>query len=189
MVPREYISSKFTPEGLKVNKDTAVYPGSFDPITNGHLDILHRGLKIFDGIIIAVARNSQKNPLFPIDERLDLIRRAVNNDPRIEVDTFDGLLVNYVFSKGARVVLRGLRAISDFEYEFQVAQTNRTINEEIETIFMMTSLPFSYLSSSVVREVAALNGPVDSFVPEIVREALIKKFAGGQSPPSAGDYL
>ncbi|MBN2429597.1 MAG: pantetheine-phosphate adenylyltransferase [Deltaproteobacteria bacterium] len=166
-----------------MNKNTAVYPGSFDPITNGHLDILHRGLRVFDRIIIAVARNSQKNPLFPIDERVELIRRAVGNDSRIEVDTFDGLLVNYVFSKGARVILRGLRAISDFEYEFQVAQTNRTINEKIETIFMMTSLPFSYLSSSVVREVAVLNGPVDSFVPEIVKEALEKKFAERQALP------
>lgn len=160
-----------------MRKKTAVYPGSFDPITNGHLDILNRGLNVFDHIIIAVARNSQKNPLFPVDERVDLIRRVVGDDPRIEVDTFEGLLVNYVFSKGARIILRGLRAISDFEYEFQVAQTNRTINEEIETIFMMTSLPFSYLSSSVVREVAVLNGPVDSFVPEIVRGALVKKFA------------
>ena len=159
-----------------MKKNTAVYPGSFDPITNGHLDILQRGLDVFDCIIIAVARNSQKKPLFPVDERVDLIRRVVGDDPRIEVDTFDGLLVNYVFSKGSRIILRGLRAISDFEYEFQVAQTNRTINEEIETIFMMTSLPFSYLSSSVVREVAILNGPVDSFVPEIVREALAKKF-------------
>ena len=172
-----------------MNKNTAVYPGSFDPITNGHLDILHRGLRVFDRIIIAVTRNSQKNPLFPIGERVELIRRAVGNDSRIEVDTFDGLLVNYVFSKGARVILRGLRAISDFEYEFQVAQTNRTINEKIETIFMMTSLPYSYLSSSVVREVAALKGPVDSFVPEIVKEALVKKYAEGQILPMEGNNL
>ena len=159
-----------------MKKNTAVYPGSFDPITNGHLDIVTRGLNVFDRIIIAVARNSDKNPLFSIEERVHFIRQAVANEPRIEVDTFDGLLVNYVFSKGARIILRGLRAISDFEYEFQVAQTNRTIKEEIETVFMMTSLPYSYLSSSVVREVASLNGPVDSFVPEIVREALEKKF-------------
>jgi pantetheine-phosphate adenylyltransferase len=160
-----------------LKQKTAVYPGSFDPITNGHLDIVNRGLNAFDRIIIAVARNSQKSSLFSIEERVDMIRKAVGHEPRIEVDTFDGLLVNYVFSKGARIILRGLRAISDFEYEFQVAQTNRTINEEIETIFMMTSLPCSYLSSSVVREVAALNGPVDSFVPGIVKDALEKKFA------------
>lgn len=159
-----------------MKKHTAVYPGSFDPITNGHLDIIHRGLNVFDRIIIAVTRNAQKNPLFSTEERIALIRATLADEPRIEVDTFGGLLVNYVAIKEARIILRGLRAISDFEYEFQVAQTNRTVNPEIETVFMMTSLPFSYLSSSVVREVASLQGPVDSFVPEVVRKALERKF-------------
>ncbi len=155
----------------------AVYPGSFDPITFGHLDIINRGLRIFDEVIIAVARNSTKNALFTIEERVNLIREVLAGNGRATVDTFDGLLVEYVLSKGATVVIRGLRAISDFEYEFQIAQMNRSITQDVETLFMMTSVPYSYLSSSIVKEVSSLNGPVDGLVPPLVKQALINKFS------------
>lgn len=154
----------------------AIYPGSFDPITYGHLDIIQRGLKIFDHVIVAVARNSQKNSLFTIDERVELIKTVLKNEPRVSVDTFTGLLIDYVASKEAHVVIRGLRAISDFEYEFQIAQMNSTIGHEVETLFMMTSVQYGYLSSSIVREVCALGGPVDSFVPPEVKSAMQQKY-------------
>lgn len=154
----------------------AIYPGSFDPITYGHLDIIQRGLKIFKHVIIAVARNSQKNSLFTIDERVDLIKTVLKDEPRVSVDTFTGLLINYVASKEAHVVIRGLRAISDFEYEFQIAQMNSTIDRDIETLFMMTSVQYGYLSSSIVREVCSLGGPVDSFVPPEVKTAMQQKY-------------
>lgn len=155
----------------------AVYPGSFDPITYGHLDIINRALRIFDNIVVAVACNSSKNSLFPIDERLDLIREVLAGNDRVKVDTFDGLLVDYVVSQRASVIIRGLRAVSDFEYEFQLAQINRGITLEVETLFMMTSVPFSYLSSSVVKEISSLKGPVDNLVPPLVKQALEKKFS------------
>ena len=155
----------------------AVYPGSFDPITYGHLDIIRRGLRIFDEVIIAVARNSAKNSLFTIEERVELIRAVLADNGRAKVDTFDGLLVDYVVSQGAHVIIRGLRAVSDFEYEFQIAQMNRSISTEVETLFMMTSVPFSYLSSSIVKEVSSLNGPVDGLVPPLVKQALASKFS------------
>lgn len=154
----------------------AVYPGSFDPITYGHLDIIERGLKIFDKIIVAVARNSEKNSLFRIDERVDLIKEVLADSERAKVDTFAGLLVDYVRDQGATVIIRGLRAVSDFEYEFQLAQMNRSITQDIETLFMMTSVPYSYLSSSIVKEVSSLNGPIEGLVPPIVKKALDLKF-------------
>lgn len=154
----------------------AIYPGSFDPITYGHLDIIQRGLKIFDHVIVAVARNSQKNALFNIDERVSLIKTVLKDEPRVSVDTFTGLLIDYVASKEAHVVIRGLRAISDFEYEFQIAQMNSTIGHEVETLFMMTSVQYGYLSSSIVREVCSLGGPVDSFVPSEVKSAMQHKY-------------
>ncbi len=160
-----------------MTKKIAVYPGSFDPITNGHLDIIHRGLEVFDELVVAVARNSEKVGLFSIQERIDMIREASGDHPRLRVDTFDGLLVNYVVGQGARVILRGLRAVSDFEYEFQIAQMNRNVEEQVETLFMMTSVPYGYLSSSIVKEVASLGGPVDQFVPPVVSKALTGKFA------------
>lgn len=159
-----------------MKRHIAVYPGSFDPITNGHLDIINRGLEVFDILIIAVARNSEKKALFTTEERLAMIRATVGDNPRLRVDTFDGLLVDYVVAQGARVILRGLRAVSDFEYEFQIAQMNHTVKDEVETLFMMTSVPFGYLSSSIVKEVASLHGPVASFVPPAVRDALAGKF-------------
>jgi pantetheine-phosphate adenylyltransferase len=155
----------------------AVYPGSFDPITFGHLDIINRGLRIFDRVIIAVASNSTKNALFSIDERIELIRKVLAGNDRAVVDTFDGLLVDYVLSQGATVIIRGLRAVSDFEYEFQLAQINRGITLEVETLFMMTSVPYSYLSSSVVKEISSLKGPVDALVPPVVKQALEIKFS------------
>jgi pantetheine-phosphate adenylyltransferase len=161
-----------------MNKKIAVYPGSFDPITYGHLDIIERGLEVFDEIVIAVARNSEKNSLFTTEERIRHIEETIGDNPNVSVDTFDGLLVDYVLSKGARVILRGLRAVSDFEYEFQIAQMNHNLKNEVETLFMMTSVPYGYLSSSIVKEVAGLNGPVESLVPPVVRQALAEKFGG-----------
>lgn len=159
-----------------MKKNIAVYPGSFDPITYGHLDIIERGLDVFDEIIIAVARNSEKKSLFSTTERINLIEKALGDNPRVTVDTFDGLLVDYVVSRGSRVILRGLRAVSDFEYEFQIAQMNHNLKSEVETLFMMTSVPYGYLSSSIVKEVASLQGPVESLVPPVVRKALVEKF-------------
>jgi len=159
-----------------MSRKIAVYPGSFDPITFGHLDIINRGLRIFDEVIIAVAANSTKNALFTVAERIELINKVLAGNGRAKVDTFDGLLVDYVLSQKATVIIRGLRAVSDFEYEFQIAQMNRSISQEVETLFMMTSVPYSYLSSSIVKEVSSLNGPVDGLVPPIVKDALDTKY-------------
>lgn len=154
----------------------AVYPGSFDPVTYGHLDIIDRALKIFDGVIVAVARNSEKNALFTVQERINMLTEILKDRPQARVETFEGLLVDYVRQAGATVVIRGLRAVSDFEFEFQLAQMNRNITREVETLFMMTSVPYSYLSSSIVKEVSHLNGPVDKLVPPLVKNALDTKF-------------
>jgi len=159
-----------------MKKHVAVYPGSFDPITNGHLDIINRGLEVFDTLIVAVARNSEKNALFSIEERMEMIQETLGDNPRLKVDSFKGLLIDYVAHQGARVILRGLRAVSDFEYEFQIAQMNHSVNEQIETLFMMTSVPYGYLSSSIVKEMASLDGPIDPFVPPAVLAALNRKF-------------
>lgn len=154
----------------------AVYPGSFDPVTYGHLDIIDRALKIFDGVIVAVARNSEKNALFTVQERINMLSEILKDRPEARVETFEGLLVDYVRQAGATVVIRGLRAVSDFEFEFQLAQMNRNITRDVETLFMMTSVPYSYLSSSIVKEVSHLNGPVDKLVPPLVKNALDAKF-------------
>jgi pantetheine-phosphate adenylyltransferase len=156
----------------------AVYPGSFDPVTYGHLDIIERALKIFDGVVVAVARNSEKNALFTVQERIQLLQEILADKPQAKIETFEGLLVDYVRERQATVIIRGLRAVSDFEYEFQLAQMNRSITKDVETLFMMTSVPYSYLSSSIVKEVSFLNGPVDKLVPPIVKDALDKKFRG-----------
>lgn len=154
----------------------AVYPGSFDPVTFGHLDIIDRALQIFDGVVVAVARNSEKNALFSVPERLALLSEILKDKPKASVETFDGLLVDFVQKRGASVIIRGLRAVSDFEFEFQLAQMNRSITKQVETLFMMTSVPYSYLSSSIVKEVSSLNGPVDKLVPPLVKAALDAKF-------------
>ena len=158
-------------------KQIAVYPGSFDPITYGHLDIIERGLEVFDEIVVAVAQNIDKKGLFTTAERVSLIRAAVGDNPRVKADTFEGLLVDYVVAQGARVILRGLRAVSDFEYEFQIAQMNHNLRREVETLFMMTSVPYGYLSSSIVKEVASLHGPVETLVPPPVHKALTEKYS------------
>jgi len=160
-----------------MNRHIAIYPGSFDPFTNGHMDIVHRGLEIFEKLIIAVACNSEKSGFFTFQERVDLITELVADNPRVQVEVLDGLLVDYVLEKEARVILRGLRAVTDFEFEFQLAQMNHTVCEQVETLFMMTSPECAYLSSSVVKEVGRLGGDISKFVPPLVLEALQKKFA------------
>ncbi len=157
--------------------DIAVYPGSFDPITNGHLDLIQRALKIFDRIIVAVAKNPVKKPLFTIEERMEMIRVSLQDHPQVSCDTFDGLLVKYAISRNARAVLRGLRAVTDFEYEFQLAMMNRRLEPELETVFLMTGLRWVFLSSSILKEAAYHGGDIQGMVPEIVFEMLKKKFA------------
>ena len=154
---------------------TAIYPGSFDPLTNGHLDVVQRAAKLFDNVIVAVAGNEGKHPLFSLEERVELARTAVKHLPNVKVDAFDGLLVNYVVSKKARAIVRGLRAISDFEFEFQLALMNRKLNENVETIFMMPKDTYTFLSSRIVKEIARLGGDVTPFVPTNVQRALKKK--------------
>ena len=152
----------------------AVYPGSFDPITNGHLDIARRALALFDGLTILIARNPKKGGFFTVDERIALIYEAFANDPRVTVDSFDGLLTDYARRIGANLVIRGLRAVADFEYEFQMANMNRHLFPGMETAFMMTGADF-YVSSSLVREVAQLGGNIDDLVPPCVAQALRQK--------------
>lgn len=154
----------------------AVYPGSFDPITYGHLDILTRGLKMFDTVIIAIATNIEKQGLFSVSERKELIRHSINDDKNVVIDSFDGLLVHYVKKVGARFVIRGLRAMSDFEYEFQMASMNRNLNCDMDTIFMMTSKDYFFVSSRTIKEVASFGGSIAGFVPPPVEEALKRKF-------------
>ena len=154
----------------------AIYPGSFDPLTNGHVAIIQRGLKLFDRLVVAVANNPQKTPLFGVDDRKRLIDEAFGHDPRIEVDSFDGLLTHYARAKGISTILRGLRAVSDFDYEFQIANMNRQLMPEMETVFVMTGEDYFFVSARLVREVATFGGDVDSFVPKNVSEALRKRF-------------
>jgi pantetheine-phosphate adenylyltransferase len=158
----------------------AIYPGSFDPLTNGHLSLIQRSLKMFDRLIVAVAVNPKKTPLFTEDERRQLIQDACGNDPRIEVDAFHGLLVDYVRRRHGAVIIRGLRAVSDFEYEFQLANMNRKLAPDIETVFMMTGEDYFYISSQLVREVASFGGDVTGLVPDNVNQKLKAKFAGSK---------
>jgi pantetheine-phosphate adenylyltransferase len=154
---------------------TAIYPGSFDPLTNGHLDVIERAVKLFDRVVVAVAKNESKQPMFSLEERLELVRKAIKNIPSAEADSFDSLLVNYVERRNAQAIVRGLRAISDFEFEFQLALMNRKLNEKIETIFMMPKDTYTFLSSRIIKEIARLNGDISSFVPAHVRAALLEK--------------
>jgi pantetheine-phosphate adenylyltransferase len=153
-------------------RSVAIYPGSFDPVTNGHLDIIERGAGIFDKVVVALLLNVAKEPFFTLEERLDMLRTSIVPWPNVEVDTFDGLLVTYATARKARVILRGIRAVSDFEYEFQMALMNRRLAPTVETVFMVPAEPYSYLSSSLVKEVSRLGGPVSGLVPPIVERYL-----------------
>jgi pantetheine-phosphate adenylyltransferase len=154
----------------------AVYPGSFDPVTYGHLDIIQRGSKVFDKLIVAVLNNSGKNPLFTVDERKAHLSIVTKHLPNVEIDSFNSLLIDFLHLRKARVIIRGLRAISDFEFELQMASINHKLNEEIETFFMMTNPKYSYLSSSIVKEIAKFHAPVNDLVPEVVERALRSRF-------------
>ncbi|MFZ0820323.1 MAG: pantetheine-phosphate adenylyltransferase [Candidatus Acidiferrales bacterium] len=159
-----------------MNKNVlAIYPGSFDPVTNGHLDLIERGAKIFDRLVVAVLRNMEKEPLFSTAERVEMLREVSRPWGNVEVDVFDGLLVDYARQRQAQVILRGIRAISDYEYELQMALMNRKLQPQIETIFMMPAEAYSYLSSRLVREIVRLGGPVQGLVPPIVEQRLKAK--------------
>jgi|SRR5436190_1116740 len=161
---------------------TVIYPGSFDPFTNGHLDLVQRAAKLFDRVIVAVARNEAKGPLFAVEERLDLVRQSIKSLPNVSAEVFDGLLVDYVERRGGQAVIRGLRAVSDFEFEFQLALMNRKLNENVETIFMMPKDTYTFLSSRIVKEIARLGGDVSAFVPPQTVAMLRRKF-GAPPPP------
>ena len=153
----------------------AIYPGTFDPLTNGHVDIIARGARLFDRIIVAVLVNAEKSPLFTMTERVEIARSVFTGLPNVEVDTFDGLLVDYVERRGAQVIVRGLRAVSDFEFEFQMALMNRRLNDKIETVFMMPAEQYSYISSRLIKEVFSLGGRVNGLVPDMVEQRLRDK--------------
>jgi pantetheine-phosphate adenylyltransferase len=160
-----------------VRKKVAIYPGTFDPFTNGHLDLVRRGLRMFDEIIVAVAPSHKKNPLFTIEERLALIEESLGGNKRVKYEIFTSLLVDYVQRKKGSAIVRGLRAVSDFEYELQMALMNRRLSSEIETVFMMPSEEYSFLTATIVKEIASLGGSVKGLVPLSVERALKKKFA------------
>src|SRR4029450_5344668 len=153
----------------------AVYPGSFDPLTNGHVDIIERGTRLFDKIVVAILLNVEKSPLFSMQERVEIVREVFKGHPNVEVDTFEGLLVDYVAARKADVIVRGLRALADFETEFQMALMNRLLNSQIETVFMMPAEQYTYISSRLIKEVFSLGGQVRGLVPEIVESRLREK--------------
>lgn len=154
---------------------TVIYPGSFDPLTNGHLDLIQRAARLFDQVVVAVAKSESKNPLFPLSERLELVQQAIKEFSNVTAESFDGLLVDYVAKRGGKAVIRGLRAVSDFEFEFQLALMNRKLNEQVETIFMMPKETYTFLSSRIIKEIASLGGDVSAFVPAQVLRALRAK--------------
>ena len=155
----------------------AVYPGTFDPITFGHLDLIKRGSKVFDEVIVAVGHNPIKGPLFTVKERMDMISEYTRDIPNVKVDCFEGMLVDYMKEMQIRLILRGIRTVSDFEYEFQRALTNRVLKDDVETVFVMTSLEYSFLNSSLIKEAVSLGGDVSKFVPSEVAKRLFKKFS------------
>ncbi|RJR43420.1 MAG: pantetheine-phosphate adenylyltransferase [Desulfobacteraceae bacterium] len=159
-----------------MSKRIAVYPGTFDPITNGHISIISRALKIFDQVTVAILNNPNKVPLFTLEERLAMIKQVVKGMPNVEMDSYEGLLVDYVISKNTNIILRGLRAMSDFEYEFQMALMNRKLNREVQSVFLMTDYKWFYISSTIIKEAAGLNGDVSGLVPPIVCKRLKEKF-------------
>lgn len=158
-----------------MNKGTAIYPGSFDPPTNGHLDLIQRGAKIFEELVVAILRNSEKTPMFSVSERLDMLKELTADLPNVRIATFDGLMVEYAKSIDAMCILRGIRAVSDYEYELQMALMNRKIEPTLETVFMMPADKYSYVSSRLVREVAQVGGPVKGLVPDVVEQKLREK--------------
>jgi pantetheine-phosphate adenylyltransferase len=155
----------------------AIYPGSFDPVTNGHVDIVERGLKLFDKIIVSILHNPKKEYLFPLEERLEMLKDCMKKFKGVEIDSFDGLLVDYAANRKAHAILRGLRAMSDFEYEFQMALMNRRLNRNVQTVFLMTGLRWIYTSSSIIKEAIQFGGNIDGMVPKLVQKKLEKKFA------------
>jgi len=155
----------------------AIYPGSFDPVTNGHLDLIERGEKMFDVLIVAVLQNAEKTPLFNVNERVEMLREVTKQWSGVEIDVFDGLLVDYARRRGAGVILRGIRAVSDYEYELQMALMNRKLEPRLESVFMLPGLSYSYLSSKLVREIAQLGAPLNGLVPSIVEERLRGKIS------------
>jgi len=159
-----------------MSQRTAIYPGTFDPITNGHLSIVSRALKIFDKLVIAILHNPEKIPLFSLEERIDMINQTFKSKPNVEVDHFGGLLVDYVIQKKSNVILRGLRAMSDFEYEFQLALMNRKLNRDVQSIFLMTDYKWFYTSSTIIKEASQLGGDINGLVPPIVNRKLKEKF-------------
>jgi len=161
----------------------AIYPGSFDPLTNGHVDIITRGAAIFDRIIVAILHNREKSPLFSVEERVEMARQVFAGEPKVVAESFDGLLVDFARQQGAHVIVRGLRAISDFEYEFQMALMNRRLVPEIETVFMMPAESYTYISSRLIREVFALGGPIAGLVPDLV-EARMRDSSKARQPQS-----
>jgi pantetheine-phosphate adenylyltransferase len=154
----------------------AIYPGSFDPLTNGHLSVIHRALKIFDKLIIAILVNPKKTPLFSLDERKAMLEEVLKDRSNVEIDFFDGLLVDYAVKKGSNVIIRGLRALSDFEFEFQLALMNRKLNRDVQSIFLMTDYKWFYISSTIIKEAASLGGKIDGLVPPIVCRRLKEKY-------------
>jgi pantetheine-phosphate adenylyltransferase len=158
-----------------MKKSIAIYPGSFDPVTNGHLDLIERAEQMFDLLIVAVLKNVEKQPLFSVNERVEMLREVTKHWPGVEVDVFEGLLVEYARKRHAGVILRGIRAISDYEYELQMALMNRKLEPRLETVFMIPGEPYSYLSSRLVREIAQLGGPLEGFVPAVVEQRLRAK--------------
>jgi pantetheine-phosphate adenylyltransferase len=166
-----------------MNEKIAVYPGSFDPITNGHVNLIERALQIFDKLIVGAAFNPNKTALFTVEERLDMIRIALKNDPRVIVASFNGLLVDFAVAQGANVIIRGLRALSDFEYEFQMTLMNRKLNRKVDTMFLMTGYRWFYTSSKIIKEAASLGGSVRGLVPEIVHQRLKEKLPAYRNVP------
>jgi pantetheine-phosphate adenylyltransferase len=162
---------------LAMKTSIAIYPGSFDPVTNGHLDLVQRGEKMFDLLIVAVLQNAEKDPLFSVPERVEMLREVTRQWTSVEVDVFDGLLVDYARKRGAGVILRGIRAVSDYEYELQMALMNRKLEPRLETVFMLPGEPYSYLSSKLVREIARLGGPLRDFVPPVVEQKMRDKIS------------